>query len=280
MSWTTLAMRLIPTLAAEDGAYFERYGLPAIKALAILIVAWLVSSLVGTLVERSCTKARVEITLGRFFGKAAKWAILVAALVTVLSVFGVQTTSFAAVIGASVLAIGLAFQGTLGNFAAGIMLLIFRPFKVDDVVTVNGVTGKVQAIDLFNTVMDTFDNQRIIVPNGSVFGSTITNINFHPTRRVDVSVGTVYAADLDQVREVLMSAARSIGEGLSDPEPAIVLLELGDSSINWSVRVWVNTPDYWPVRDALTRAVKRHLDDAGIGIPFPQMDVHVDGKMG
>jgi small conductance mechanosensitive channel len=260
--------------------YIETYGIDALKVIVIILVAIVLSGIVAKMITKACMKSKVDETLAKFFGKCGKYAVMIFAVIMVLSVFGIETTSFAAVLGASALAIGLAFQGALGNLAAGVMLLFFRPFKVGDVVTVAGVTAKVNEIDLFSTVMDTFDNQRIIVPNGSVFGSTITNINFHDTRRVDVSVGTDYPADLDQAREVLMKAATSIEGVLEDPAPAVVLLDLGDSSINWVVRVWVNTPDFWAVKDALTREVKIQLDQAGIGIPFPQMDVHLDGKLG
>lgn len=258
---------------------FETYGIPTIKVIVMLIAAFLVAAWAGRVVTRMCTKSKIEMTLARFFGKMAKWGVMVLALLSILSIFGVQTTSFAAVIGAAGLAVGLAFQGTLGNFASGIMLLVFRPFTVGDVVTVAGTTGKVFEIDLFNTALDTPDNVRVIVPNGAVFGSTITNISYHDTRRVDVAVGTDYPADLDAARSTLLDAAKGIDHVLTDPEPAVVLCDLGDSCINWSVRVWVNAADYWAVKDALTREVKNRLDAADIGIPFPQMDVHIDGKL-
>lgn len=265
------------TLAASDAMmYFNQYGIPAIKVLVILIAAFFVAGWVGKIVQHTCEKSKIEATLSRFFGKVTQWTILILAFLAVLSIFGIETASFAVVIGAVGLAIGLAFQGTLSNLAAGVMLLIFRPFKVGDVVKVSGEFGKVFEIDLFNTVIDTFDNQRIIVPNSNVFGSNITNVNFHPTRRVDVNVGTEYSADLDKVRDVLTQASNSIENVLDEPERAVVLLEMGDSSINWVVRVWVNTEDYWAVRDALTRQIKVQLDAAEIGIPFPQMDVHLD----
>jgi small conductance mechanosensitive channel len=194
--------------------------------------------------------------------------------------FGIQTTSFAAVIGAAAFAIGLAFQGTLSNIASGVMLLIFRPFKVSDVINAAGVTGRVIEIGLFTTCFDTLDNRRIFVPNALIFGGTIENVTYHEKRRVDVSVGTDYGADLDEVRAVLERSIASVEGAVDDPEPQIYLLELGGSSIDWSVRVWCMTDDYWPVREATTRAVKIGLDAAGIGIPFPQMDVHVDGSLG
>jgi len=170
----------------------------------------------------------------------------------------------------------MALSGTLGHFASGVMLLIFRPFKVGDVINAAGVIGKVYEIELFTTALDTPDNRRIIVPNGSIYGATIENISHHPTRRVDVAVGVDYSADIDKTREVLDAAARSVEGILSDPPHAIVLGDLGDSAVNWTVRVWCNSADYWGIKEQLTRAVKQHLDQAGIGIPFPQMDVHLD----
>ena len=159
------------------------------------------------------------------------------------------------------------------------MLLTFRPFKVGDVVSAGGTTGKVFEIGLFTTIFDTPDNRRIIVPNNEIFGGTIENVSHHATRRVAVSVGTDYGADIDKAREVMLAAAKATENVLGDPEPAVVLTGLGGSSIDWSVRVWVNAADYWGVMDALTRNVKVALDDAEIGIPFPQMDVHIDGAV-
>ena len=156
------------------------------------------------------------------------------------------------------------------------MLLIFRPFKVNDMVEVGGTRGKVHEIQLFTTVLDTPDNRRITVPNGNIFSDTIENETFHDTRRVDVAVGTDYPADLDETRAVLLRAANSVKGRLTDKEPVAYLDSLGDSCINWSVRVWAKTEDYWTVKDRLTLAVKNSLDEAGIGIPYPQMDVHVD----
>jgi len=271
--------QILTTLAqneAPDPGYFSLYLLPAIKVVLILLVAYLLAGWAGLAVTKACEKSRLETTLARFFGKLAKWVIIILALLSVLSVFGVQTTSFAAVIGASALAIGLAFQGTLANFAAGVMLLMFRPFKVADVVELNGVLGIVDEIDIFNTTMDTFDNRRVILPNGSVFGSTIINYSHHPKRRADVNVGTAYDADLDRVREVLQQAAERVEGRVDDPAPDVVLNELGDSSVQWQVRVWAPTPDWLAVRQATVRSVKRHLDEAGIPIPFPQRDVHLD----
>jgi len=256
-------------------------ALPLVGHIAIGILIILVSVMIAgrarNFVEKAIRRARVDETLAKFFAQLAKWAVIIVGLISAIGYMGVPTASFAAVIGGASLAIGLAFQGSLGNLAAGVMLLVFRPFKIGDVVSVGGVTAKVAQIDLFTTLLDTFDNRRVIMPNGNIFGSEIENITHHPTRRVDVSVGTEYKADLDKTREILMRAARGVQGGLSDPAPVVFLDKLGDSSINWQVRIWSKTADYWDVRERLTRAVKVALDEAGVGIPFPQMDVHIEG---
>jgi small conductance mechanosensitive channel len=254
------------------------YVTPALGALALLFGGWILATWSSRLVRRGLQRAHIETTLAKFLSKLVRWSILVFVILGCLGLFGVEVTAFAAVIAAAGFAIGMAFQGTLGNFAAGVMLLVFRPFKVGDVVSVAGHTGKVDEIDLFVTTLDTPDNRRLILPNGSVFSSSIENMSHHATRRVDVVVGTDYGADIDQTRAVLLKAAGAIEAGLADPEPAVVLTGLGASSIDWSVRVWVNAADFWPVKDQLTRDVKYALDGAGIGIPYPQMDVHLPAQ--
>lgn len=256
--------------------YIEQYGIPALTVLLILFAAFVAAGWVSRLVLRSCEKVRLEATLAKFFAKLARWAVLLVAGLFCLSKFGIETASFAVVLGAAGLAIGLAFQGTLSNFAAGIMLLIFRPFKVGDFVSVAGQGGTVFEIELFSTHLDTPDNRRLILPNSSVFGATIENVTYHPRRRVEVSVGVDYGADLDATRRVLEEAAKSVPGALTDPAPQVLLMGLGASSVDWVVRVWATTPEFWQVRDATTRAVKMALDTNGLTIPFPQMDVHFD----
>ena len=250
--------------------------LGALLVLVLLFMAWTVSAWISNLVSASLRRVKFDETLTKFIAKFVRWTILLMVFLSCLSYFGVQTTSFAAVIGAAGLAIGLAFQGTLSNFASGAMLLVFRPYKVGDVVNVAGNLGKVYEIELFTTAIDTFDNRRFIIPNSSIFGSVIENITYHPKRRVDVDVGTAYDADIDQTREVLERAISSVPLALQDPEPAVILLSLGASSVDWSVRAWANRDDFGTVKQDLIRAVKVELDKAGIGIPFPQMDVHLD----
>lgn len=255
----------------------ELYAPKVIGALVLLFAAWIVSGWVSRLVYRSLKLAKIDETLARFATKFTWWGMLVLGLVGCLETFDVKTTSYAAAIGAVGFSIGLAFQGALGNFAAGIMLLVFRPYKVGDTIIVGGQTGKVDEIDLFSTTLDTPDNRRIMIPNGSIFGNTIENTSYHQTRRVEVTVGAGYAADIDQTYEVLMRAVCAVPGILSEPAPEVVLLELADSSVNWSVRAWVAAADFGLVKQRTIRAVKLAMDQAGIEIPFPQMDVNLRG---
>ncbi|MDX1675383.1 MAG: mechanosensitive ion channel family protein [Longimicrobiales bacterium] len=268
--------------------FFENVDLESLIPLALdligavlllLITIWVAKW--GRKVTRRALEARgMDPTLTRFTANLVRYGVLILGGLTVLSVFGVSVASFAAILAAAGFALGLALQGTLGNFSAGAMLLIFRPFKVGDVVEVSGVRGKVVEIDLFTTQFDTPDNRRFIVPNGQVFGSTIENVTFHETRRVDVDVGTSYDADLRETRAILGRVAAETEGGLEEPEPQVYLQQLGGSSIDWTVRVWARTEDYWAVKERLTHSIKIALDDAGIGIPYPQMDVHLDGELG
>lgn len=268
-NWTkSLGTELVEMATAYAGR--------VVGVLIVFFLAWVAGGWARRAVERAGARGRLDQTLARFFASVARFAILLVAGVACLGVFGVETTSFAAVLGAAGLAIGLAFQGSLSNLAAGVMLLLFRPFKVGDVVRVAGEVGKIDRIDVFVTVMTTADNRQIIVPNSNVFGSTIENVTAHPTRRVDVDVGCDYGADIDQCRKVLETVVSSLEGRIEEPAHQIYLKELGASSIDWQVRVWCKTEDYWAVRERLTRDIKYALDAAGIGIPFPQMDVHLD----
>jgi small conductance mechanosensitive channel len=246
------------------------------KALILLVIVWIVAGWARRTATRAFTKAKFDETLSKFFASLIRWTILLLGVLAVLAIFGVDTTSFAAVLAGAGLAIGMAFSGTLGSFAAGVMLLVFRPFRVGDVVTIAGVTGKVDEIGIFTTTVDTFDARRFIVPNVAIAGSTIENISHHPVRRFEVAVGTEYSADLDRTREVLEKVARDMPGRDTDHDPQVFLAELGGSSIDWKVRIWAKAEDYWPLREATVRAIKVALDEAGIGIPFPQMDVHLD----
>ena len=258
---------------AEMGAH---YGIRILGAIALIFTALIVAGTVKRMTIRSLNRIKFDATLTHFFGNLSKYVVLLLAGLACLSVFGVETTSFAAVIGAAGLAVGLGFQGTLSNFSAGVMLLIFRPFAIGNFVNIGGSTsGTVAELGLFSTHLDTPDNRRIIVPNGKIFGADIENVSHHGTRRCDIAVGTAYEADIDQTRQVLESVVASVAGGKKDPAPQVFLAELGASSIDWALRVWCDAPDYWNVRQALVRDTKIALDQAGIGIPYPQMDVRM-----
>lgn len=250
---------------------------PAIGAIVTLIVGYLVARFVSRIISAPVRK-RVDETLGRFVGKMTFYSVMACVSIAVLGFVGVEVASFAAILAAAGFAIGMAFQGTLGNFAAGIMLLVFRPFKVGDLVNAAGTIGRINEIDLFTTTFDTPDNRRIIVPNSSVAGNIIENISHHQQRRVEVPVGCDYSADLLTTRRILCQAAESLQDYMVTGDGRgyqVFLAGLGDSSVNWKVRFWTTAENYWPIHEALTEAVKNHLDAAGIGIPFPQMDIHV-----
>ena len=246
----------------------------------MIFVGYLVAKYLSRVVSGPVCR-RVDETLGRFVGKMIFYTVLVGVTGAVLSSLGAPLGGLAAILAAAGFAVGLAFQGTLSNFASGVLMMVFRPFKVGDVVNAAGVTGKVNEIDLFTTTLDTPDNRRIIVPNSSISGGTIENISFHPHRRVEVCVGVDYSADLDATRAALEAAVSKVDMATikgDDRGSAVVLAGLGDSAVDWKVRVWVAAENYWPILEGLTGEVKRQLDAVSIGIPFPQLDVHISGE--
>ncbi len=244
-------------------------------AVGAIFVALFLGGSARRLVEAALRRSGLDETITRFAGTSARWSVLVLGGIAILGTFGIETTSFAALLAGAGLAIGLALQGTLSNVSSGVLLLMFRPFRVGDVVSVAGQTGKVDAIDIFTTTMDTPDNRRIILPNAAVFGSTIENISHHETRRITATVGTDYAADIDKTRKTLLSAIGKVEGALDDPEPAVVLTGLGASSVDWQVRVWCKSEDYFGVLEETTVQVKKALDKAKIGIPYSTLDVNI-----
>lgn len=243
---------------------------------AVFVAGLYISKMLSNMVRRTLEKQKVDVTLVRFGSNVVRWSILAIVGIACLGAFGIETTSFAAIIGAAGLAIGLAFQGTLSAIAAGAMLLILRPFKVGDVVGINGQVGIVEEIGLFATTIYAFANHQLILSNKDVFGSAIENKTFDGMVRVDVDVGTDYGEDLDNVRAVLTAAMEALEDG---ERPQVYLKGLGGSSIDWSVRKWTTPQNYLGLRDAMTLATKKALDAADISIPFPQMDVHLDGGL-
>lgn len=256
-------------------AVLTAYGLSVIGAIVIFIVGWIVAGWVSDSIRRAATKSeRIDTTLGSFFASIAKYGILTFTLIAVLSRFGVETTSFVALLGALGLAIGLALQGTLGHIASGVMLIIFRPFKIGDFVDMAGVAGTVKAIGLFTTELATGDNVKVIVPNGAVWGDTIKNFSGNATRRVDMVMGIGYGSSIDLAIKTMGDIIGDDGRIHGDPEPFFAVSELADSSVNITVRVWVNAGDYWGVKFDLTKQFKEAFDREGIDIPFPQTVVH------
>lgn len=254
------------------------YLVPAAMALILLIVGYLVASFLGRVIGNTVTK-RVDKTIGKFAAKMVQNGIMVLVFLGALGYFGIDVTSFAAILAAAGFAIGMALQGTLSNFAAGIMLLVFRPFQVDDYIQVGDVEGTVEEIDLFTTKLNTKDNRHVIMPNGNVFGATMVNYSRNEARRVDVNVGVAYEADIRMTRRVLEDAINNIQSSIASPGPQVVLVDLGDSAVNWQCRVWCTPAEYFAVKEVVTESVKNSLDRAGISIPYPQMDIHVAGKL-
>ncbi len=261
-------------LSREAVPLVTSYLVRIASVIAILLGALFVSGLVKSWVERGLARIKFDATLTKFFATLTRWFILLIAVLGCLELFGIKTTSLAAVIGGASLAIGLAFQGSLSNVAAGIMLLVFRPFSVGQVIEAAGQLGVVEEVGLFTTHMNTFDKRHVIIPNGQIFGATIVNFSRNPIRRADVSVGVDYSADIDETREVLERAAMSVPQRLEEPPHVVFLSGLGASSVDWQVRVFCNSADFGDTLEALTRAIKVELDAAGIGIPYPQIVVH------
>ena len=259
----------------DVGAWVATYGLQVLGAVVILVVGWLAAKIVRRALERLLEKAKEEETLSRFVAGLVHIALLTFIIIAALGKAGVPVTSFIAVIGAAGLAIGLALQGSLANFAAGVLLILFKPIKAGDFVEAGGATGVVEEVGIFVTQIRTPDNKTIIVPNAKVTGDNITNYSAKPTRRVDLVIGVAYDADLKRTREVIAAVLEADERVLDDPAPQIAVSELADSSVNFVVRPWVNTADYWDVYFGTLEAAKIALDGAGIGIPFPQSDVHI-----
>ena len=251
------------------------WGLKVIAALAIFIVGRWIAMMVRRGVRRMMEKTNVDPIIIGFVSSIVYIALLAFVVIAALGQVGIQTTSFIAILGAAGLAVGLALQGSLANFAAGFLMIIFRPFKVGDFIEGAGVSGVVEAIHIFTTTLKTGDNKIIIIPNAKLSGDNIINYSAQETRRVDMTVGVAYDADLSVVRDVLNDIISKEERVLKDPAPLIAVAELADNSVNFVVRVWTSTSDYWGVKFAMTETIKNRFDAEGIGIPFPQRDIHI-----
>ena len=251
------------------------YGLKVLAALAILFFGRIVARWMRRIAVKMMTKGKTDPIIIGFVGSIIYVALMAFVILAALGQIGIQTTSFIAILGAAGLAIGLALQGSLANFAAGFLLIMFRPFKVGDFIEGAGVSGIVEEIQIFTTTMRTGDNKTVIVPNSKLLDDNIINYSAKETRRVDLTVGVSYDADLAQVKAILADIASKDDRVKTDPEPMIAVSELADNSVNLVMRLWTNTGDYWGVYFDTTEAVKLRMDEAGIGIPYPQRDVHL-----
>lgn len=265
----------VNALITTASGLISTWGLKVIGAIAVLFVGRMVAGWARRATSRSLERADLDASLIPFLSSLVYFLLLTFVVLAVLGLFGVPTASLVAVLGAASLAVGLAMQGTFSNFAAGVMLLIFRPFKVGDVVQIGGTTGAVKEIGVFSTVLDTPDNVRNIVPNSAVWGQTITNFTANPIRRVDMVFGVGYGDDLQVASDTMRSIVSAHPNVLPDPPPQVEVSALADSSVNFVVRPWVRTEDYWQVKFDLTRQLKEGLEGVGCSIPFPQRDVHL-----
>ncbi len=244
-------------------------------ALLIFFGGRFFAQLIQRLVKKTMTRAQLDPTLTVFAGNITFYGIMAIVVIAALSQLGVQTASLVAALGAAGLAVGLALQGSLTNFAAGILIIIFHPFRVGDVIEVGAHTGSVTEIQLFTTSLTTGDNRTVIVPNSQLTENSLVNYSTLGQRRIDLVASVDYAADIDQVKQILMGLLTADERILAAPEPAIALLEMADNSLDFAVRPWVENADYWAVRCDLQEAIKKRLDAEGINIPFPQRDVRI-----
>ena len=255
--------------------FITTYSLKVVGAILIFIIGKWLARYLSKLVGKILRKNNMDETLTSFLGHITYYTLFLLVLIAAVGQLGINTTSFLTIVGAAGLAVGLALKDSLSNFASGVMLILFRPFKVGDYVTAGGQSGTVENIDIFNTILKTPDNQTIIVPNSSITTDVITNVNARPTRRIDLVVGIGYDDNIGEAKSVLEDLIKADSRILSDPAPTIAVSELADSSVNFVVRPWVKTADYWAVRCDLTEKIKLTFDEKGISFPYPQQDVHM-----
>jgi len=259
----------------EVAELFSTWGLRVVGALALLVIGLIVAKIIRKSVRKALDGKRIDASLVPFISGLVYYLLITVLIVAVLGLFGIETTSAIAVLGAAGLAVGLALQGTLSNFAAGVMLLIFRPFRLGDYVEAGGVAGSVAEIGLFASKLNTPDNIQITVPNSGIYGQVIKNYTANDNRRNDLVVGISYGDDIGKAIETIHKVLEADERVQRDPAPQVAASELADSSVNLVVRPWCSKEDYWPLRFDLTRKLKEELEAAGLSIPFPQTDVHL-----
>ncbi len=246
-----------------------------ILAIVVLLAGLWIIKVIAKVADKGMTRSNLDPSLAKFVHSFISIGLKVLLLISVASMLGIATASFVAILGAIGLAVGLALQGSLANFAGGVLILIFKPFKVGDVIDAQGFTAIVHEIQIFNTILKSFDNKTIIIPNGPLSNGSITNFSTEQTRRVDMKFGIGYADDIHKTKNILKDLIDADERILREPEPVVVLSELGDSSVNFTVRVWSNAADFWGIYFDMQEKVKAAFDKQGISIPFPQQDVHL-----
>ena len=269
--WTT-----VPQLLQDKGIDLGiDLGIKIATALAIFFVGKLVIRMLVGAIRKVMRKQDVDKTLETFICNLVRVALLVVVVIAAVGALGVETTSFIAIFGAAGLAVGLALQGSLSNFASGVLIVLFRPYRVGDFIEAAGIAGSVEQVQILTTILKTGDNKQIIVPNSQIMDSIIINYSANDTRRIDMVVGVSYEDDLDKVRATLEELIAAEDRILAEPAATIAVSELGDSSVNFVVRPWAKTSDFWGVKFDLTEAIKKRFDKDGISFPFPQQDVHL-----
>lgn len=251
------------------------FGIRALAAVAIFYIGRIVTRRIVNGVGKVMQAQEVDKILESFVGNLIYWAMMTFVIIAAINQIGVQTTSLIAVMGAAGLAIGLSLQGSLANFAAGVLIVMFRPYRVGDYIEAAGVSGTVVQVQILTTILKTGDNKQVVIPNGQIMGSIITNYSANDTRRVDLTIGVSYDDDLDKVRSTFQELIDAEERILKDPPPLIAVAELADSSVNFTVRIWVNSGDYSSVLYSMTEAIKKRFDKEGISFPYPQQDVHL-----
>ncbi len=257
------------------GAMIMEYGQKLVIGILVLVIGLWIVGIITKTVKRLMQKQGLDPALQSFLGSMLGITLKILVVITALGTLGVEMTSFVAILAAAGLAVGMALSGTLQNFAGGVMLLIFKPFKVGDVISAQGHTGSVNEIQIFNTILKTPDNKTVIIPNGGLSTGSMVNFSTEARRRVDWTVGIGYGDDADKAKEVLMGMLQDDSRILKDPAPFIALAELADSSVNFTVRAWVEAANYWGVYFDLNERVYKEFEKHGLNIPYPQMDVHV-----
>ncbi len=272
----------VPDLGLDWAGLYEQFqtvgvsfGIKIIAALAIFFIGRMIARIVTNGVRKLMASQEVDKILETFVSNLVYWVLMIFVIIATINQIGVQTTSLIAILGAAGLAVGLAMQGSLANFAAGVLIVIFRPYKVGDFVEAAGIAGSVEEVQILTTVLKTGDNKQIVVPNAQIMGSIITNYSANDTRRIDLVVGIGYDDDIDKARDTIRDLVDADERILKDPACLIAVSELADSSVDFVVRPWVKSGDHWAVKLALTEAIKKRFDKEGISFPYPQRDVHI-----